>query len=211
MEHCDHGSLHAAIQRGIFKPTSRWGAKLALRALIRTVREVAQGMFHLHSNNVLHGDLKVRGRGRGGRGGGGGGGGGEGRGGGGRGREGSGCDAACHDLMHEAPSGAPYRCQPLHPSTAPFPPSRPLSLPPSPLPPAAARQRAADQQPQGPARLRGQGVRLWAGAVLWRRAGTHQQRALGHGESGRAGRGGAGRGGAVEGGDGPKAGVWHRP
>ncbi len=37
MEHCDHGSLHAAIQRGIFKPTSRWGPKLALRALIRTV------------------------------------------------------------------------------------------------------------------------------------------------------------------------------
>ncbi|GFR49913.1 hypothetical protein Agub_g12021 [Astrephomene gubernaculifera] len=58
MEHCDHGSLHAAIQRGIFKPNSRWGPKLALRALIRTVREVAQGMFHLHSNNVLHGDLK---------------------------------------------------------------------------------------------------------------------------------------------------------
>ncbi|KXZ49376.1 hypothetical protein GPECTOR_21g602 [Gonium pectorale] len=58
MEHCDHGSLHSAIQRGIFKPASRWGPKLALRALIRTVREVAQGMFHLHSNNVLHGDLK---------------------------------------------------------------------------------------------------------------------------------------------------------
>ncbi|GIL58521.1 hypothetical protein Vafri_13465 [Volvox africanus] len=58
MEHCDHGSLHSAIQRGIFKPTSRWGPKLALRALIRTAREVAQGMFHLHSNSVLHGDLK---------------------------------------------------------------------------------------------------------------------------------------------------------
>lgn len=43
MEHCDHGSLHAAIQRGIFKPTSRWGPKLALRALIRTVRAGAWG------------------------------------------------------------------------------------------------------------------------------------------------------------------------
>ncbi|KAG2487433.1 hypothetical protein HYH03_014000 [Edaphochlamys debaryana] len=58
LEHCDHGSLHAAIQRGIFRPSSRWGSKLALRALIRTAREVAQGMFHLHANNVLHGDLK---------------------------------------------------------------------------------------------------------------------------------------------------------
>ncbi|PNH02270.1 hypothetical protein TSOC_011751 [Tetrabaena socialis] len=59
MELMDHGSLHAAIQRGLFKPASKWGPKLALRALIRTVREVAQGMFHLHSNSVLHGDLKV--------------------------------------------------------------------------------------------------------------------------------------------------------
>ena len=42
MEHCDHGSLHIAVQRGIFKPSSKWGAKLALRALIRTAREVAQ-------------------------------------------------------------------------------------------------------------------------------------------------------------------------
>lgn len=58
MELCDHGSLHGAIQRGMFKPSSRWGAQLAMRALVRTAREIAQGMLHLHSQQVLHGDLK---------------------------------------------------------------------------------------------------------------------------------------------------------
>lgn len=41
---CVQGSLTQAIQLGIFKPTNKWGPKLALRALLRTAREVAQGM-----------------------------------------------------------------------------------------------------------------------------------------------------------------------
>ena len=47
-----------AIKRGLFRPTSKWGGKLALRALLRTAREVAQGMHHIHQSNVIHGDLK---------------------------------------------------------------------------------------------------------------------------------------------------------
>lgn len=58
MEFCDQGSLLTAIGRGIFLPNGRFGPKVALRALYRTAREVAQGMFHLHSANVIHGDLK---------------------------------------------------------------------------------------------------------------------------------------------------------
>ncbi|KAJ9505963.1 hypothetical protein QJQ45_002724 [Haematococcus lacustris] len=57
-EFCDQGSLLTAIGRGIFLPNGRFGPKVALRALYRTAREVAQGMFHLHSANVIHGDLK---------------------------------------------------------------------------------------------------------------------------------------------------------
>jgi hypothetical protein len=55
MEHCDKGSLLQAINRGLFRPSSKWGHKLALRALLRTAREIAQGMWHIHQNNVVHG------------------------------------------------------------------------------------------------------------------------------------------------------------
>jgi len=58
MEYCDQGSLLTAISRGIFLPSGRFGSKVALRALYRTSREIAQGMFHLHCANVIHGDLK---------------------------------------------------------------------------------------------------------------------------------------------------------
>lgn len=42
MEHCDRGSLAGAIKRGLFQPSERWGRGTALRALIRTAKEVAQ-------------------------------------------------------------------------------------------------------------------------------------------------------------------------
>ncbi|KAJ9534447.1 hypothetical protein QJQ45_016139 [Haematococcus lacustris] len=58
MEHCDKGNLLQAIERGLFKPTERWGPRLALRALLRTAREIAQGMLHIHQSDVVHGDLK---------------------------------------------------------------------------------------------------------------------------------------------------------
>ncbi|KXZ56531.1 hypothetical protein GPECTOR_1g477 [Gonium pectorale] len=58
MEYCDRGSLHQAIAKGLFKSSSKWNNKIALRALLRTAREIAQGMSHLHACRVVHGDLK---------------------------------------------------------------------------------------------------------------------------------------------------------
>lgn len=58
MELCDRGSLQSAISKGVFAPGARWGAGTALRALVRTVREVAQGMSYLHQQGIQHGDLK---------------------------------------------------------------------------------------------------------------------------------------------------------
>ena len=42
MEHCDRGSLVGSIRRGMFRGTDRWGRTTALRALVRTAKEVAQ-------------------------------------------------------------------------------------------------------------------------------------------------------------------------
>ncbi len=39
-------------------PASKWGPRLALRALLRTAQEVAQGMWHIHQCNVIHGGKK---------------------------------------------------------------------------------------------------------------------------------------------------------
>ncbi|EFJ52079.1 hypothetical protein VOLCADRAFT_32799, partial [Volvox carteri f. nagariensis] len=57
-KYCDRGSLHQAIAKGLFKSSSKWNNKIALRALLRTAREIAQGMSHLHTCRVVHGDLK---------------------------------------------------------------------------------------------------------------------------------------------------------
>ncbi|PNH07106.1 Serine/threonine-protein kinase CTR1 [Tetrabaena socialis] len=57
-EWCDRGTLHAAIRKGMFRPHGTRSATWALRALLRTAREVALGMCHLHSLNIIHGDLK---------------------------------------------------------------------------------------------------------------------------------------------------------
>ncbi|GLC44332.1 hypothetical protein PLESTB_000481300 [Pleodorina starrii] len=58
MEYCDRGSLHQAIAKGLFKSSTKWNNKIALRALLRTAREIGQGMSHLHACRVVHGDLK---------------------------------------------------------------------------------------------------------------------------------------------------------
>lgn len=55
---CLRGSLHQAIAKGLFKTNSKWNNKIALRAMLRTAREIAQGMSHLHMCRVVHGDLK---------------------------------------------------------------------------------------------------------------------------------------------------------
>ncbi len=55
MECCDKGTLHTAIEHELFSPNSRWGVRVALRALLRTAGEIAQGMLHIHEANVVHG------------------------------------------------------------------------------------------------------------------------------------------------------------
>ncbi|KAG2502131.1 hypothetical protein HYH03_000620 [Edaphochlamys debaryana] len=57
-EWCDEGTLHGAIRKGVFKAQGRRTRTWALRALLRTAREVALGMCHLHSLGIIHGDLK---------------------------------------------------------------------------------------------------------------------------------------------------------
>ncbi|GLI63433.1 hypothetical protein VaNZ11_006322 [Volvox africanus] len=58
MEFCDRGSLQWAIDKNLFRASSRWNARVALRAMLRTAREIAQGMCHLHASQIMHGDLK---------------------------------------------------------------------------------------------------------------------------------------------------------
>ncbi|KXZ53260.1 hypothetical protein GPECTOR_7g1154 [Gonium pectorale] len=59
MEEMDRGSLHRCIHNGIFQPTSSHLHKRhRVRAIVRTLLEVAQGMAHLHSAGLVHGDLK---------------------------------------------------------------------------------------------------------------------------------------------------------
>ncbi|KXZ52656.1 hypothetical protein GPECTOR_9g701 [Gonium pectorale] len=58
-EYCGAGNLQRAIEQGLFsaKP-GHWSARVARRVLLRTAAEVVRGMIHLHSVDVLHGDLK---------------------------------------------------------------------------------------------------------------------------------------------------------
>ncbi|GLI71446.1 hypothetical protein VaNZ11_016661 [Volvox africanus] len=39
-------------------PWSRFPRRIVLRAILRTARDIAQGMCHLHANGIIHGDLK---------------------------------------------------------------------------------------------------------------------------------------------------------
>ena len=36
----------------------RWGELTALRALVKTIKEIAQGIEYLHSIGIVHGDIK---------------------------------------------------------------------------------------------------------------------------------------------------------
>ena len=57
-EYCDLGTLSAAIhERQLFVPRPRTTdhARLALRALLRTAREVAMGLAYMHEAGVCHG------------------------------------------------------------------------------------------------------------------------------------------------------------
>ncbi len=56
MEYADDGTLQDAIRRRTFRPSAQRSRFWALRALLRTAREVAQGMAHLHALSVIHGE-----------------------------------------------------------------------------------------------------------------------------------------------------------
>ena len=59
MEYCSKGPLTDVISKGVFlNRSSKEMERICLRAIIRTAREVAQGMSHLHACQVVHGDLK---------------------------------------------------------------------------------------------------------------------------------------------------------
>jgi hypothetical protein len=56
-EYCDLGTLSGAIHsKQLFIPKPGGDpSRLALRALLRTAREVAMGLNHLHEAGVVHG------------------------------------------------------------------------------------------------------------------------------------------------------------
>ena len=58
LEYMDRGTLRDALDRGAFLSPSGDGVNYV--AVLETASEVAKGMLHLHSLNILHGDLKVR-------------------------------------------------------------------------------------------------------------------------------------------------------
>ena len=57
LEYMDKGTLRDALDSGIFINPA--GDEVDYEAVLETVAEVAKGMLHLHSLNILHGDLKV--------------------------------------------------------------------------------------------------------------------------------------------------------
>ena len=60
LEFCDWGCLNKAIVKGVFRPGlgSQSEGRLRYRAMLRTVREIVQGLDHLHRLDVVHGDVK---------------------------------------------------------------------------------------------------------------------------------------------------------
>jgi len=61
MERAEYGTLHQVLHKSIFciaGAKDARDARLKGRALLRTACEVAKGLSHLHSSDVVHGDLK---------------------------------------------------------------------------------------------------------------------------------------------------------
>ncbi len=56
LEYCDHGCLRDAIDGGAFLLPGG----LNYAAVLDTAADVAKAMLHLHCNQVIHSDLKVR-------------------------------------------------------------------------------------------------------------------------------------------------------
>lgn len=56
LELCDMGTLQELLMKGGFKrPTGQYD----LAGLVATASDVARAMHHLHTENIIHGDLKV--------------------------------------------------------------------------------------------------------------------------------------------------------
>ncbi|KAJ9518516.1 hypothetical protein QJQ45_018582 [Haematococcus lacustris] len=61
MQHATCGTLSSAVKSGIFvrKPSAPLSdSRRRLRGLLRTLKEMAMGLEHLHECNVVHGDIK---------------------------------------------------------------------------------------------------------------------------------------------------------
>ncbi|GAB4819686.1 hypothetical protein N2152v2_006732 [Parachlorella kessleri] len=56
LEYCDKGSLADAIAKRKFR--GRQTGQPAMHAILLCLQDIARGMEYLHSNNVIHGDLK---------------------------------------------------------------------------------------------------------------------------------------------------------
>ncbi len=60
-EFCDRGTLLSALQRGVFTvggtsgDAARFNERVVLRAALRTARDVARGMQHIHASDIVHG------------------------------------------------------------------------------------------------------------------------------------------------------------
>ncbi|KAL6750842.1 kinase-like domain-containing protein [Haematococcus lacustris] len=61
MQHANFGTLWSAIKNAVFvrkASATESDRRRRLRALLRTAREIAMGLEHLHACNVVHGDIK---------------------------------------------------------------------------------------------------------------------------------------------------------
>jgi serine/threonine protein kinase len=60
LEYCNYGSLQRALQKGVFYDTMENGYHVPnYMAVLEIASDVAKGMLHLHTQNVVHSDLKV--------------------------------------------------------------------------------------------------------------------------------------------------------
>ena len=61
MELCDLGSLRGLLDEGtrLWRPDSNGSSETDFSAVLSIAADIAYGMAHLHSLNIIHSDLKV--------------------------------------------------------------------------------------------------------------------------------------------------------
>lgn len=57
LELCDMGTLQELLRRGAFRQQP--GGQPDMAPLLATASDVVRAMHHLHTTNIIHGDLKV--------------------------------------------------------------------------------------------------------------------------------------------------------